>query len=299
MQKIFIQCLGWYIYKGMRTMDKDLKYGFPLCIQLVPPENIFENKEFAETLSLLRDKGFYGVELNITDFSGTAPDRLKAYLKAFNLKMTYLASGSYAKKNKLSLSSADESQRKKTIDQFEQMICFAEQMECGIICGFIKGEAGEDEQKAVIQLQRSLMELEEKYGDKRVDILLEATNHYEATVLNTVGEAAQVAGLGMKNIEILPDTYHMNIEDLSMAEAMIQYASYYKNIHISDNNRYFPGFGAIDFFQIMQILRGIGYNGTISIEGRNYYSLNEDIERSSAYLAEVGARLQYREKGML
>ncbi len=277
-------------------MNKDLKYGFPLCIQLVPPENIFESREFAETLSLLQKKGFYGVELNITDFAGTNPDRLKEYLKEFNLKMTYLASGSYAKKNKLSLSSQDESQRKKTVERFEQMICFAEQMECGIICGFIKGEAGEDRQKAFMQLQRSLTELEENCGNKKVDILLEATNHYEATVLNTVEETVRMADQGMKNIKILPDTYHMNIEEFSMAEVMIRYASYYKNIHISDNNRYFPGFGAIDFLQILHILRGIGYSGTISIEGRNYFSLNEDIERSATYLADVGARLQYTER---
>lgn len=277
-------------------MNKDLKYGFPLCIQLVPPENIFESREFAETLSLLQKKGFYGVELNITDFAGTDPDRLKEYLKEFDLKMTYLASGSYAKKNKLSLSSQDESQRKKTVERFEQMICFAEQMECGIICGFIKGEAGEDRQKAFKQLQRSLTELEENCGNKKVDILLEATNHYEATLFNTVEETVRMADQGMKNIKILPDTYHMNIEEFSMAEVMIRYASYYKNIHISDNNRYFPGFGAIDFLQILHILRGIGYSGTISIEGRNYFSLNEDIERSATYLADVGARLQYTER---
>lgn len=277
-------------------MNKDLKYGFPLCIQLVPPENIFESREFAETLSLLQKKGFYGVELNITDFAGTDPDRLKEYLKEFDLKMTYLASGSYAKKNKLSLSSQDESQRKKTVERFEQMICFAEQMECGIICGFIKGEAGEDRQKAFKQLQRSLTELEENCGNKKVDILLEATNHYEATLFNTVEETVRMADQGMKNIKILPDTYHMNIEEFSMAEVMIRYASYYKNMHISDNNRYFPGFGAIDFLQILHILRGIGYSGTISIEGRNYFSLNEDIEKSATYLADVGARLQYTER---
>ena len=56
------------------------KYGFPLCIQLVPPDDIYGDKEFADTLELLKEKGFYGVELNITDFQGIDPEKLKVFL---------------------------------------------------------------------------------------------------------------------------------------------------------------------------------------------------------------------------
>lgn len=268
------------------------KYGFPLCIQLVPPENIFHSKEFAETLKLLQEKEFYGVELNIKDFDEVNPLQLKEYLASYNLKMTYIASGIFAKKNELSLSAANEDIRRKTVDAFEEMIAYAEKMECGIICGFIKGGAGDNRAVAVSQMKKSIGELKTRYGNSSVNILLEATNHYEATMLNTLEEAAVFTGSERKNIQILPDTYHMNMEESSMAEAMVRYAAYYNNIHVSDNNRYYPGFGAIDFFQVISILKGMGYQGTMAIEGRNALSLNEDIRKSADYLSSVGDRLK-------
>lgn len=267
------------------------KYIFPLCIQLVPPKDIFGDKAFTDTLKLLQDNNFYGVELNITDFDGIDPVQLKEYLKSFDLKMTYIASGVYAKENELSLSSANENIRRKTVEEIGKMISFAEKIGCGIICGFIKGGVGENPVKAARQMQKSVTELKERYGDLPVKILLEATNHYEAAVLNTVAETVTIFADNSQNIQVLPDTYHMNIEEYSMSAALVQYTKYFDNIHISDNNRYFPGFGAIDFYQIFSLLKGMGYHGTMAIEGRNKNSLWEDIRISAAYLTEVCSRL--------
>ena len=267
------------------------KYGFPLCIQLVPPDDIYGDKEFADTLELLKEKGFYGVELNITDFQGIDPEKLKVFLASYNLKMTMIASGVFAKKNGLSLSSADETIRKKTVDAFDQMVRFAKKMNAGIICGFIKGGAGEDVQTVLTQMQKSVRELKEKYGNEKVNIYLEATNHYEATLINRVDEGIALAGDPSGIIKVLPDTYHMNIEESSMTAAMVGGKDYYHNIHISDNNRFFPGFGAIDFYQVMSLLKQMNYTGTISIEGRNQNALNGDIAKSCSYLEEIGKRL--------
>lgn len=78
-----------------------------------------------------------------------------------------------------------------------------------------------------------------------------------------------------------------------MLAAMIEYAEYYSNIHLSDNNRYYPGFGAIDFYSVLSVLKGMNYQGTMAIEGRNFYSLREDIQRSCQYLLNVADRLTH------
>ncbi|EEG56572.1 hypothetical protein CLOSTASPAR_01352 [[Clostridium] asparagiforme DSM 15981] len=94
---------------------------------------------------------------------------------------------------------------------------------------------------------------------------------------------------------ILPDTYHMNIEETSTTAALTTYAGHYHNLHVSDNNRYFPGIGAIDFAGIMRQLKGLGYDGTITIEGRVLKSLSEDTVFSAGYLAGIGAQLGFWE----
>lgn len=269
------------------------RYGFPLCIQLTLPEKFEDDRDFAETMELLQDCGFYGVELNIIDFVNTDPEKLKCYLKRFGLRLTMVATGVFAKKNRLSLSSTVELVRKQSVRAFDQIVPFAEALDAGIICGFIKGGSKEEPATAKRKLRLSIDAIKEKFGNSLSCIYLEATNHYEAATVNKVSEGVDFLGEELKNMRVLPDTYHMNMEESSMLAAMIEYAEYYSNIHLSDNNRYYPGFGAIDFYSVLSVLKGMNYQGTMAIEGRNFYSLREDIQRSCQYLLNVADRLTH------
>ncbi len=269
------------------------RYGFPLCIQLTLPKRFWEDRDFAETMELLGDYGFYGVELNIIDFMYTDPVKLKCFLERFGLRLTMVATGVFAKKNKLSLSSPDESVRKQTVDAFGQIVPFAEALDAGIICGFIKGGGEEEPDMARRKLKQSVDELKERFGNSSSCIYLEATNHYEATMVNRVSDGVDFLGEDVKNMRILPDTYHMNIEESSMPAVMVGYGSYYSNINISDNNRYYPGFGAIDFYSVLSVLKGMNYQGTMAIEGRNLYGPREDIIQTCRYLSGVADRLAH------
>jgi len=265
------------------------RYPFPLCIQLTPPTNLYENPDFAATLAQLQKLGFYGVELNLVDFSNA--QRLTEFLGRYGLRLTMVATGFYANRNGLSLSSTDEAVRHRTVEELAKMMRFAAGCGAGVICGFIKGGAGQDKAKATEQMLKSLAEVTALNDEIQVPIYLESTNHYEATLVNTMAEGAAFARQVQNKIFILPDTYHMNIEEESTAYALTRHQSLYHNLHVSDNNRYFPGFGAIDFFSVCALLKGMGYQGTISIEGRVKHSLREDIAASAAYLEEVNRRI--------
>ena len=43
------------------------RYPYPLCIQLAAPESL-DAPEFLDTLHVLKDSGFYGIEMNLLDF---------------------------------------------------------------------------------------------------------------------------------------------------------------------------------------------------------------------------------------
>jgi sugar phosphate isomerase/epimerase len=259
-------------------------YAFPLCIQLDMPDSP-AGEDFMQTLELLQSLEFYGVELNITDFERADPAGFKGFLARYGLKMTMLATGAYAKKHGLSLSSEDESVREKTVDVLcGLLIPFARDMNCDIICGFIKGGVSGN----VTQLRKSMAEIDSTAGDPGVRLYLEATNHYESSVVNRVSDGAEIC---RGSWFVLPDTYHMNIEETGMAGAMVAHRNLYRNIHISDNNRYFPGFGAIDFYQVLHVLKSFSYRGTISIEGRNHGVLHDDIRACCAYLRLISSRL--------
>jgi len=265
------------------------KYPFPLCIQLTPPDNLYEDAQFNSLLALLKKLAFYGVELNLTDFS--SPDRLNDFLSRYGLRLSMVATGVYAKQNGLSLSAADEDVRKKTVEEIIKILPFARACNAGIIFGYIKGGPNENKEIATAQMGKSLAELSAANEEPGVELYLEATNRYEATLVNTLKEGADFASHAPGRICILPDTYHMNLEEVSFAAELSAYKNRYSNVHLSDSNRYFPGFGTIDFFQVCTLLRELNYSGTISIEGRVLHSLEEDISAAATYLQAISRKL--------
>jgi sugar phosphate isomerase/epimerase len=255
------------------------------------PREVLHDKDFRVTLNLLKKYGFYGVELNITDFDSISPEEMISYLGEFDLKLTMIATGVYANQNRLSLSSKNETIRKQSMEQLKKILEYAHKAKSGVICGLIKGGPNESMEEAKVQMGVSLKELSAIELVGMVDVYLEATNHYETTLVNTVGEGVNFSIQADNCVKILPDTYHMNIEEVNMTAAIVKYIKYFNNIHISDNNRYFPGFGSIDFFTVFSLLRGLNYKGTMSIEGRCLGKLHEDIIKSANYIYSVSQRL--------
>lgn len=269
------------------------RYPYRLCIQLAAPKAL-DDPEFLDVLDLLKKLGFYGIELNMPDFSASYGDRLIRILDERGLRLTMIASGVYANANKLSLSSPEEPIRTASVKALSAMLECAGRLGAGVICGFIKGGPGGSWEMAAKRLRASLEELDRMGSLAAAPLYLEATNHYEALLVNTVGEgAALVDGLAHP-VRVLPDTYHMNIEEASTGAALARHLPLYENLHISDNNRYFPGIGAIDFREIFLLLKGLGYTGTITIEGRVLKTLKQDIVFSAEYLEAIGKQMKYR-----
>jgi len=263
----------------------DLKFTFPLSIQLPPVVNIYD-KSMARKLMLLQKYGFFGVELNIVDLNRTDPGKLKKHLENFGLKMTMFASGALAKKYNLSLSHENRGIRLEAVKVCREIIEYAAKLGAGVILGFIKGSVNCEREKAKNLFKESIYELAEDALKYKVSILIEATNHYESAVANTVEEAAGlIKEVNSPYFKILPDTYHMNIEERSSFGTLVKYQDFYNSLHISDNNRYFPGLGALDFITIFRFLTEIGYHGGVAIEGNIKYDWQRDLEISMNYLS--------------
>ena len=69
-----------------------------------------------------------------------------------------------------------------------------------------------------------------------------------------------------------------------MTGSLTKHRALYDSLHISDNNRFFPGLGAIDFFAILRFLKESGYTGGIAIEGNLQHSFQADLKASMSVL---------------
>jgi D-psicose/D-tagatose/L-ribulose 3-epimerase len=74
-----------------------------------------------------------------------------------------------------------------------------------------------------------------------------------------------------------------------LGSALKKWAGYHPLIHVSDNNRLFPGLGAIDFATIFGALKKMGFEGTMAIEGNLQRSFAEDIRTSAQFLSRLPA----------
>lgn len=260
-------------------------YSFPLALQTVLPENFQHNQVFCDQLQTLKRHGFSAVELNIADPTSVDLPELVEFLNCFDLKMTYFASGLSAKTLNLSLSTTNKNVHRNSVDFCRSTIEWLAGSGIGMIIGFLKGTADADVRQAKDQFLRSLEELAPEAERLNVPLLIECTNRYESAVANSLEDAAELLTyVSGKTIRILPDTFHMNIEESDMDSALEKYIHLYDSIHISDNNRFFPGHGAIDFSRLVQTLRRLGFNGGLAIEGNLKSELAKDLAHTMAYL---------------
>jgi sugar phosphate isomerase/epimerase len=260
-------------------------YSYPVSMQIILPENYQVDSEFVQQLKVLQKLNFYGVELNIADFNKVALNELQTFLQDFDLKMTMLASGLTAKTFDLSLSSQDDQVRQKTVSKCKEMIDYVAGHDIGIIIGFMKGGIAADVSIARELVVESLKGIEKYTAEKKVKILLEATNKRETSIANTLIETVGlIENFNNPFLQILPDTYHMYYEEDQNWEVLKEYRNYFNSIHFSDHNRYFPGLGTIQFDKIINFLKEMNYQGGVAIEGNIKNNFAEDVEHSMNYL---------------
>ena len=96
---------------------------------------------------------------------------------------------------------------------------------------------------------------------------IEAVNRFEGVLVNTAKQAREyVKAVGSKSVGILLDTFHMNIEEASIREAILTAGDLLVGFHIGENNRTCPGRGHLDWDEIFGALKEIGYKGRIVAE---------------------------------
>jgi sugar phosphate isomerase/epimerase len=138
-----------------------------------------------------------------------------------------------------------------------------------VIIGCIRGNLknSENKDRYLDRLAQSTRRVAVYAAEKGVPIVFEAINRYENNYLNTAAETlAFIKGYELTNTKILLDTFHMNIEDPDMAEAILACGPLVGYVHLADSNRRYPGAGHIDFKPILSALKAIHYNGYISAE---------------------------------
>jgi len=103
--------------------------------------------------------------------------------------------------------------------------------------------------------------------DLDIFLCLEVVNRFETLVLNTAEEAVQFCNeVKSPNVKILLDTFHMNIEEDNIPDAIRLAGDKLAYMHVGESNRKVPGQGHLPWADIGQALRDISFDSRIVME---------------------------------
>lgn len=213
--------------------------------------------------------GFDAVEVFPPGPDAINPDELRTILDDNGLSLAAVGTGAGWVKHKLALTSADDAVRDRAVAFVQRIMDLAARFDAPAIIGSMQGrwEGAVTKPIALRYLGNALFKLDEHANDLGTTLLYEPINRYETNLINTLGDAVTLlAGLQTRNVKILADLYHMNIEEVNLADSIRGAGPHIGHVHFADSNRRAAGMGHTDFAPVISALKEVGYAGYLSAE---------------------------------
>ncbi|GKS13212.1 hypothetical protein YDYSY3_42120 [Paenibacillus chitinolyticus] len=131
-------------------------------------------------------------------------------------------------------------------------------------------------------------EVAEPLRGTKGQMLLEGINRYESPYLNSIKDCKDVIdALKLENTGVLADFFHMSIEEADMAESIKYAGDSIKHVHLGDNNRLLPGYGATDWKRCLDALKEIDYTGFLNLECSTSGDPSTTLPETAAFLKKM------------
>jgi len=243
-------------------------------------------------IDYLASVGFDGVELALRNPENIDLSVLRRELKKSNISLPAIGTGLAYLEDGLSLSAKDLGIRKKAVARVKKHIEFANEFGSQVIIGLIRGkeksESTSSKRDGIKCLLDSMEELCVFAEKTKAGLLLEPINRYETSYLANVDECRKFIDLLYnKKVNLMFDTFHANIEEENLIDALRKCGRLLKHVHFADSNRLCPGRGHIDFVSVIKSLKKSGYKHFISGE----FSFSPDFKSTSSEFSRYLRRL--------
>lgn len=213
--------------------------------------------------------GFGAVEIFARSADELNAKSFRQTLEANQLKLAAMGTGAGWLAHKLRFTDPDAMVRRRAQQFVGAIIDFAGGFGAPAIIGSMQGrwEGAVTRDLALGWLREALEQLGPRAHALGVPLLFEPLNRYETNLIRTIEEGLElIRPLRTKNVKLLCDLFHMNIEESSIAEALRRGGPLVGHVHFADSNRHAIGFGHTEMPPILRALADIGYSGYLSAE---------------------------------
>lgn len=223
-----------------------------------------------EALRHVAGLGFDAVELPLESPGDLTPQALRPVLEETGL--TPCVVGAMAPGRDLVRAPAERV--RETQDYLRSCVDLAHDIGAAAVCGPFYAATGrvwrmDDDARAAAydELRENLAPVVDHATGAEVRIGVEPLNRYETSLVNTVGQGLEALGplLG-PHLGLALDTYHLNIEERSSADAVRAVGAHLVHVQVCGSDRGAPGGDQTDWPALLAALDEVGYVGPLVIE---------------------------------
>ncbi|QEH41508.1 sugar phosphate isomerase/epimerase [Chitinophaga sp. XS-30] len=164
----------------------------------------------------------------------------------------------------------NEAQRAASVQYVKDVVKMVKELD-GHMVSVVPGTVGkmvpdgrpEEEWKWAVDSMKEIYAYSESAG---ILLGIEPINRFETYFINRAEQALALAAETGPNCGVCLDTFHMNIEETDMFEAIRKARGKLAGFHVADSNRMAPGMGHLDWKKIIDTLGEVNYNSVLSVE---------------------------------
>ena len=243
-----------------------------VTIALVPqiktgPWIFWDNLE--ESMHKAADLGFDAIELFSASGNAIETETLKVLLNQYKLELAAVGTGAGKVVHGLTLTDTNSTIRENAIAFIKEMMEFGAAFNAPAIIGSMQGNAVQSDSHgySIAMLAEALHVLDQHAASLGVKLIYEPLNRYETNLMNNLDDAAAfIESNKFKNITLLADLFHMNIEEADPVASIQKKIEHIGHVHFADSNRKPVGFGHTAMQPIAKALMEYGYDGYVSAE---------------------------------
>ena len=267
-----------------------------LCYQVATPDvaispavTAFQGK-LEDSFRTLSQMGYDGVELMTLAPDELDWDQVKGLAETYGLAIPLVCTGEIFGQLGLSFADPVPERRAEAIARVKGIIDFAAHLGANVNIGRVRGQYrdGVDPCDTYKWAVDGFREISKHALPKGVSIALETVTIMQTNFINTLAEAANIAdAVACPNFKVMMDVFHLNLEEKNLFDAIWRYQNYNIHVHLTDNNRRYPGHCGLDFRKIIGSFQESGYDGAFCTEIFQLPDQETAAKAAMAYLAPI------------
>lgn len=262
---------------------------------------VFEKMEFAASCRLAKKMGYAGIEIapftladNVDDISAARRKELRGIIHSEGLRFAGMHWLLVTPKW-LHITTSGNDVRERSWQYFRKLVDFCGDLGGGVmVLGSPKqrGTHGTTREEAAQHIIEGLRQLGPQAASRKVTISLEALDHSQTDVINTLAEAvAVVKAVNHPAIQTMFD-YHNVKDEKEPSEVLVRrYYPMIRHVHINEMDGRQPGTGHYDFLPVLRVLKEKNYKSWVSLE---VFDFKEGAERIGTEAMQYIRKLETR-----